>query len=154
MDAGATRPTTDSNIYTAEPTSTTQPQCTSCSHTGCVYTVFIKVLSPKNKRDYHQHTLWDISPRMITTPKALKEVVSLQLGETKRLLQRAPNNLGLKSERSSRCLAVTCAKQESYLVMLRSWWKEKASRTGEWLGWKFGLIRCWTLQERWYEEKE
>ena len=50
-------PPQDSNVYTAEPAGTTQPQSTSGSRTECVYTVFVKVLSPQNKRDYHQHTL-------------------------------------------------------------------------------------------------
>ena len=65
---------------------------------------------------------------MITTPEALKEEVSLQLAETvTRLLEfsigyykESKKNLDSKSERSSRCLAVTYAKQESYLVVLRS----------------------------------
>ena len=73
----AAGPPQDSSVYTNGPTGTTQ----SGSHTESGYTVFVKVLSPKNKRDYHQHTLRNISPRIITTPEALKEEVSVQVGE-------------------------------------------------------------------------
>ena len=112
-----------SNPISAEPTGTTKPQCTSSSHTECIYNVLVKVLSPKYKKDYHQHILRDISPRMITTPEALKVEVSVQLGEIVYRLLEFPKNPPQKKNQNQKDLQDTWQLfvQNTSLIFLAMW---------------------------------
>ena len=41
----------------------------------------MKTFSPLNKREYQQHSLRNIDPKVISTPQKLKKEISLQVGE-------------------------------------------------------------------------
>ena len=55
-----------------------------------VYTVALKIISPQNKRDYQQHSLRNIDPRVISTPQELKEEISMQVGVAVSRFQEFP----------------------------------------------------------------
>ena len=54
------------------------------------YTVALKVVSPQNKRDYQQHALRNIDPKVLSTPQELKEEISKQVGEAVPRFQEFP----------------------------------------------------------------
>ena len=56
-----------------------EPNCS--TKTTSLYTVALKIFSPLNKRDYQQHSLRNIDPKVISTPQELKEEISSQVGE-------------------------------------------------------------------------
>lgn len=45
------------------------------------FTVALKVLSPRNKRDYRQYSLRNVVPTATSTPELLREVIRSQVGE-------------------------------------------------------------------------
>ena len=62
----------------------------SCSTKTSHYTVALKIFSPLNKREYQQHSLRNIDPKVISTPQELKEEISLQVGEAVPRFQEFP----------------------------------------------------------------
>ena len=62
----------------------------SCSTKTSHYTVALKIFSPLNKREYQQHSLRNIDPKVISTPQELKEEISLQIGEAVPRFQEFP----------------------------------------------------------------
>ena len=66
-----------------------EPSCSSTKTTNH-YTVALKILSPLNKREYQQHSLRNIDPKVISTPQELKEEISLQVGEAVPRFQEFP----------------------------------------------------------------
>ena len=57
-----------------------KPSCSSTKITNH-YTVALKVFSPLNKREYQQHSLCNIDPKVMSTPQEPKEEISSQVGE-------------------------------------------------------------------------
>lgn len=48
---------------------------------GSAFTLALKVLSPRNKRDYRQYSLRNVVPTATSTPEVLREVIRSQVGE-------------------------------------------------------------------------
>ena len=68
-----------------------EPSCSSTKTTNH-YTVALKIFSPLNKREYQQHSLRNIDPKVmvICTTQELKEEISLQVGEAVPRFQEFP----------------------------------------------------------------